>query len=47
MEQVTEQLWICSKCGEKITDEAEFIDNQGVCDECYSLPIKKRIGKLR
>ncbi|SEM19762.1 hypothetical protein SAMN05192533_101381 [Mesobacillus persicus] len=47
MEQVTEQQWICSKCNNVITDEDEYQDNNGVCDDCYSLPIKKRIGKLR
>jgi DNA-directed RNA polymerase subunit RPC12/RpoP len=47
MEQVTKQLWICSKCKKEITDEVEFVDNEGVCDDCFSIPIKKRIGKLR
>lgn len=47
MEQVTEQQWICSKCNNVITDEDEYKDNNGVCDDCYSIPIKKRIGKLR
>lgn len=47
MEQVTVQQWICSKCQKEITEEAEYIDNHGVCDDCYSLPIKKRMGKLK
>lgn len=46
-EAVTEQQWHCSTCNQIITDENEFIDNKGVCDECYSIPIKKRIGKVR
>lgn len=47
MEQVIDQKWICSKCNCEIIDEAEYIDNHGVCDDCYSIPLKKRIGKLR
>ncbi|MGM0900919.1 MAG: hypothetical protein ACQEXB_07430 [Bacillota bacterium] len=47
MEQVANQQWICSECNKVITDEAEYTDNNGVCDECYSIPIKKRIGKVR
>ncbi|WP_156416252.1 hypothetical protein [Cytobacillus dafuensis] len=42
MEQVIEK-WICSNCSIEITDENEFIDNNGVCDECYSIPIKKKL----
>lgn len=47
MEQVINQIWICSNCNCEITDEAEYIDNDGVCDGCYSITLKKRIGKLR
>jgi len=47
MGQVTEQMWICSRCKKEIVEEAEYLDNNGVCDECYSIPIKKRIGKLK
>lgn len=47
MEQVIDQTWICSNCHCEITDEAEYLDNSGVCDDCYSIPLKKRIGKLR
>lgn len=43
MEQVTEKM-ICSECNCEIVDTAEFMDNNGVCDECYSIPIKKRRG---
>ncbi|MBT2758007.1 hypothetical protein J7E71_19230 [Mesobacillus foraminis] len=43
MEKVAEEM-ICSKCNCNILDEAEFMDNDGVCDECYSFPIKKRRG---
>lgn len=39
-----EQLFICSKCGATITDETEYIDNSGICDDCYSIPFKKRIA---
>ena len=45
MEQVTH--WICSKCNTVITDEHEYLDNDGVCDDCYSIPIKKRRGLLK
>jgi ribosomal protein L40E len=47
MTQVVNQEWICSKCYAVIFDEAEYNDNNGVCDECYSLPIKKRLGILK
>lgn len=42
MEQVIER-WICSSCSIEITDEMEFIDNKGVCDDCYSIPLKKKL----
>ncbi|MBM4763391.1 hypothetical protein [Bacillus sp. B15-48] len=47
MEQVVKKRLICSKCKQEITDVIEFEDNDGVCDDCYSIPIKKRIGKLK
>lgn len=47
MEQVIDQKWICSKCECEILDEIEYVDNRGVCDDCFSIPIKKRVGKLR
>jgi hypothetical protein len=46
MEQVKKK-WICSKCNKDIMDEVEFIDNGGICDDCYSIPVKKRIGRIR
>ncbi|MCM3324253.1 hypothetical protein MKX67_18405 [Cytobacillus sp. FSL W7-1323] len=47
MEQVKQGLWICSKCEAVITDYNEYHDNDGVCDVCYSIPIKKRRGLLK
>jgi hypothetical protein len=47
VEQVDKKVGICSKCEKEITDEIEFRDNGGICDECYSIPVKKRIGRLR
>lgn len=44
MEQVTEQKMVCSSCNGIITDEREYLDNDGVCDDCYSIPLKKRLG---
>jgi hypothetical protein len=46
MEQVTKKL-ICSKCRKEISDEIEFRDNGGICDDCYSIPVMKRIGRIR
>lgn len=46
-EAVQIQQWKCSKCHAIILDENEYMDNDGVCDTCYSLPIKKRIGSVR
>lgn len=46
MEQVTGSKWNCSNCGKKINDENEYIDNKGVCDDCYSIPVRKRRGLL-
>ncbi|MEH7346989.1 hypothetical protein V7122_24455 [Bacillus sp. JJ1532] len=43
MEQVIEN-WICSNCNLEITDEREYLDNNGVCDDCYSIPLKKKLG---
>lgn len=51
MERVEESIavhqWICSKCQQVIMDENEYIDNKGVCDDCYSIRIKKRIGLIK
>jgi hypothetical protein len=47
MEQITDVKWVCSGCSKEITDETEYLDNDGLCDDCYSIPIKKRIGKVR
>lgn len=34
----------CSKCDKEILDEWEYHDNNGVCDDCYSIPLKKSRG---
>ncbi len=47
MEQETLEKWICSECNAPIEDEAEFTDNDGVCDDCFSLRIKKRVGLVK
>jgi hypothetical protein len=44
MEQAATEKWICSTCKSKIADYTEFVDNDGVCDDCYSIPLKKRRG---
>jgi DNA-directed RNA polymerase subunit RPC12/RpoP len=46
MNKILDQKWICSDCKALMTDEAEYVDNAGVCDDCYSKPIKMRIGKF-
>jgi hypothetical protein len=46
-ESVKVQQWKCSKCDQPIVDENEYIDNDGVCDTCYSLLIKRRIGLVK
>ena len=28
----------CSKYGKEVMDEWEYHDNNGVCDDCYSIP---------
>ncbi|HZG71760.1 MAG TPA: hypothetical protein VEY51_09515 [Chondromyces sp.] len=43
MEKAAEQL-ICSQCQTEIADEQEYEDNGGVCDDCYSIPLRKRRG---
>ncbi|MBN6888982.1 Zn finger protein HypA/HybF involved in hydrogenase expression [Cytobacillus horneckiae] len=43
MEQV-KQRWICSKCKQEIDDKNEYYDNKGVCDQCFSIKLKKRRG---
>ena len=47
MEQVIDQKWVCSNCDCEISDEMEYTDNDGVCDDCFSIPIKKRIGQVK
>ncbi|WP_180968224.1 hypothetical protein [Cytobacillus massiliigabonensis] len=42
MEQAVEKM-ICSNCRVEITDEREYLDNKGVCDDCYSIPIRKKL----
>lgn len=46
-ESVYVQQWRCSKCDQLILDENEYLDNDGVCDTCYSLSFKRRIGLLK
>lgn len=46
-ESIDVQQWTCSKCQQVIMDENEYIDNKGVCDDCFSIPIKKRIGLIK
>ena len=36
----------CSKCGNEINDEWEYHDNNGVCDDCYSISLKKSRGLI-
>ena len=31
----------CSKCDKERMAEWEYHDNNGVCDECYSIPFDK------
>jgi DNA-directed RNA polymerase subunit RPC12/RpoP len=44
MEQNVKEKWICSQCNSEIADYTEYVDNDGVCDDCYSIPLKKRRG---
>lgn len=46
-ESVQIQQWKCSKCNHIILDENEFLDNDGVCDTCYSMQLKRRIGLVK
>jgi formylmethanofuran dehydrogenase subunit E len=46
-ESTVVQQWICSKCEQVITDENEYIDNKGVCDDCFRIPLKRRLGLLK
>jgi DNA-directed RNA polymerase subunit RPC12/RpoP len=43
-ELVAKQSLKCSNCGKEIMDEWEYHDNNGVCDDCYSIPLKKSRG---
>ena len=43
-ELIAKQSLKCSKCGKEIMDEREYHDNNGVCDDCYSIPLKKSRG---
>lgn len=47
MDKIVIQEYFCSECNAVIFDETEYTDNVGVCDECYSLPIKNRLGILK
>lgn len=42
----TVDKWNCSGCHRVIREEAEYVDNGGVCDDCYSKHIKRRLGKV-
>ena len=43
-ESIENQPLKCSKCDKEIMDEREYQDNNGVCDDCYSIPLKKSRG---
>ena len=45
-ESIANQSLKCSKCGKEIMDEREYHDNNGVCDDCYSIPLKKSRGLI-
>jgi len=45
-ESIESQQLICSKCEKEIMDECEYYDNNGVCDDCYSIPLKKSRGLI-
>ncbi|WP_180956564.1 hypothetical protein [Bacillus canaveralius] len=42
-----EQIWNCSECSGEISDEREFIDNGGICDDCYSTPFRQKIASKK
>ncbi|HLU22831.1 MAG TPA: hypothetical protein VKZ77_10170 [Bacillaceae bacterium] len=45
-ESVEKQPLKCSECDKEIMDEREYQDNNGVCDDCYSIPFKKSRGLI-
>jgi DNA-directed RNA polymerase subunit RPC12/RpoP len=45
-ELIANQSLKCSKCGKEIMDEWEYHDNNGVCDDCYSIPLRKSRGLI-
>ncbi|WP_191090883.1 hypothetical protein [Niallia endozanthoxylica] len=45
-ESIESQQLKCSKCEKEIMDEWEYYDNNGVCDDCYSIPLKKSRGLI-
>jgi hypothetical protein len=45
-EETVNDQWECSGCKQEITDEQEYYDNDGVCDDCYSIPVRKRRGLI-
>ena len=45
-ELIENQSLKCSKCDKEIMDEWEYHDNNGVCDDCYSIPLKKSRGLI-
>ena len=47
VEQKTLGKWFCSECNMEIEDETEFTDNDGICDDCHSMRLKKRIGLIK
>lgn len=45
-ESIANQSFKCSKCGREIMDEREYHDNNGVCDDCYSISLRKSRGLI-
>jgi DNA-directed RNA polymerase subunit RPC12/RpoP len=45
-ESIENQPLKCFKCDKEIMDEREYQDNNGVCDDCYSIPLKKSRGLI-
>ncbi|WP_251552018.1 hypothetical protein [Neobacillus muris] len=45
-ESIDNQPLKCSNCDKEIMDEWEYHDNNGVCDDCYSIPLKKSKGLI-
>ena len=45
-ESIENQLLKCSKGDKEVMDEWEYHDNNGVCDDCYSISMKKNRGLI-